>query len=619
MKYNDPYVGGHHSDLEGATSGNYPEFPHTLSWQTTNAFYGRPVIDDQANAYAVGFCTGDEPSCLNTQMLRKCTPSGPVLWSKAIGTEEQWLLATDSQNNVYLAGVSNLVAKYDSDGTLIWSGNYGQKCIGMLVDSAGNRLVSFENGSVGRLGADLAPQLPQIITNPTPQTVFVGSNVTLTVTASGTPPQRYFWRQEGTNVVTATNATLNFSSATASNSGLYAVVVTNLAGSATSSPALLRVKSVELYVGSQLLTNGTYLFSSPPTLTIRSAFANGTAFYTLDGSPPSFSSTHYNEPFTLTQSATVRAIGYSADFLQSEEADAVNAIALVNHTVTATSSGGGSVSLNPPGGTYVSTNMVTATATPAAGWSFLYWLGDATGTNPMATLAMSQDRNIYAAFGTTLSTTVAGNGQVVLSPAGGLYRYGSVVRLTGVPQAGNYFGFWGNAASGNTNPLYFTISSPQPTVSSVFGVLPSGQATLTMQIAGNGRVDVSPRTNQYALNQSVTLTAIPDSGQSFLSWTGDASGTQNPLMILMTQRKLITANFSSRPLLSLSKPGVDGLSPAGFRFTVVSDFPQVWQIFGSTNLSAWDFLGKVTNSTGEVQFLDSGALSLSSRFYKATP
>src|SRR5260370_3356804 len=151
----------------------------------------------------------------------------------------------------------------------------------MLVASGENRFVSCENRRVARMGADAAPQLPQIITNPIPQTVFVGSNVTLSGTASAAPPLRYFGRQEGTNVINATNATLNFSSATASNSGLYSVLVTNLAGSVTSSPALLRVKSVELYVGSQLLTNGTYLFDSPPTMTIRSAFANDTAFYTL--------------------------------------------------------------------------------------------------------------------------------------------------------------------------------------------------------------------------------------------------------------------------------------------------------------------------------------------------
>jgi len=315
----------------------------------------------------------------------------------------------------------------------------------------------------------------------------------------------------------------------------------------------------------------------------------------------------------------VRAIGYSADFIQSEGADAVDATVLANHTVTVTNSGGGSVSLSPPGGTYASTNMVTAIATPAPGWSFLYWLGDATGSNPLVTLSMNQDRSIYAAFGTTLSTSVAGNGQVVLSPAGGIYRYGAVVRLTGIPQAGNYFGFWGSAATGNTNPLYFTITSPQQTISSVFGTLPAGQQALTVQIAGNGRVDLNPRANQYTLNQSVTLTANPDPGQNFVGWTGDASGTQNPLMISMMQSKLITANFTSRPFLSLSKPGVDGFTPAGFRFTVVSDFPQVWQIFGTTNLSAWDFLGNVTNSAGEVQFLDSGALSRSRRFYKATP
>ena len=36
------------------------------------------------------------------------------------------------------------------------------------------------------------------------------------------------------------------------------------------------------FLGDQLLTNGTYTFPTPPTLSIRSTFPNGSSFYTLD-------------------------------------------------------------------------------------------------------------------------------------------------------------------------------------------------------------------------------------------------------------------------------------------------------------------------------------------------
>jgi hypothetical protein len=417
----------------------------------------------------------------------------------------------------------------------------------------------------------------------------------------------------------ATSSILTRSNATPAEAGPYTVVVTNVAGSITSAPAVVRIKSVQLFLGSQMLTNGTYVFSTAPTLSIRSTFANGSSFYTLDGSPPSFDSTFYSGTFTLSQSATVRAIGYSADFSQSEEADPINAMVLVNHTLTATASGGGSVNLNPPGGTYTSTNIVTATAIPAAGWSFMYWLGDVSGTNLPVNVSMERDKHIHAVFGTTLSTTVSGNGAIQLSPPGGLYPIGTIVRLTAVPLPGNYFGVWGNAATGNTNPLYFTITSPAQTVSSVFGATSADQASLTVLINGHGQVSVNPRANAYLTNQTATLTALPDTGESFLNWSGDASGAQNPLTIPMTQSKTITATFTSRPFLRANRPGVEGFTSEGFRLTLVSDPPSAYQILASTNLGAWEGLGTITNFSGEVQFTDTNAVNFRSRYYKAAP
>lgn len=45
--------------------------------------------------------------------------------------------------------------------------------------------------------------------------------------------------------------------------------------------------------------------------------------------------------------------------------------------------------------------------------------------------------------------------------------------------------------------------------------------------------------------ESVTLTATPNSGYEFSSWSGDASGSTNPLTITVTGDRTITANFSA--------------------------------------------------------------------------
>jgi hypothetical protein len=520
---------------------------------------------------------------------------------------------------VYVSGSDGYFSKLDCGGQLVWSTNYGPPVSSMVFGPGGTRLVAFTNGAIGRLVVDAVPELPGAVVNPSLKTLFAGENVTFSCITTGTPPFSYFWHHAGTNLPTSTGTSLSLTNVNAAHAGAYAVVVTNAAGAVTSTPAMLRVKSVQLYLGSQMLTNGTYVFATPPTLTVRSTFPSGSSFYTLDGSPPSFASTFYSGPFQVQQSATVRAIGYSADFMQSEEADAVNATVLVNHTLSATASGGGSVTLSPPGGTYLSTNVVAATAVPLSGWSFLYWLGDASGTSPAVNISMEHDTAIHAVFGTTLATTVAGSGQVLLDPPGGVYPYGSTVRLTAVPDLGNYFGFWGNAATGNTNPLHFTIIAPTQTVSCIFGATPAGQAALTVQISGRGGVDVDPRANAYLLNQSVMLTGVPDAGQSFLNWSGDGGGTQNPLPITMSAAKVVTANFTGRPSLRVDRPGLEGLTPEGFRLTLVSEPASVYEMLASTNLTVWESLGRVTNFFGEAQFTDPTASGVPGKFYKATP
>ena len=508
----------------------------------------------------------------------------------------------------------------------------GRRFLGLMdeVDVFNRALSASEIMAIynaGVMGKCVAPQTvaPSILTQPQSQTVRPGTNITLTVLASGSTPLHYQWRLNGTNVPGATTAALNLTNVQPSQAGNYSVVITNSLNSnnpVISSNATLKINVAFVQGNGQPLTNAQYSFIGSVIIQLQNAYTNGVIFYTLDGSTPTAGSTQYSGSFVVTNSAIIRALVYSPDFSQSGQSDPIAIIILPTYTLTVTTAGGGTVSINT-NGPYASNTLVTLTAHPASGWTFFQWLGDASGTNTTNTVTIDRNEVVHAVFGTTLSTTVApsGSGSVMLNPPGGLYPYGTTVLISALPQAGNYFVVWDNApgASGNANPLSYTVTNPNPTVSSLFAALNSGQVSLAVVPVGRGRVSVNPSGNSYSLNQSVTVTATPDAGQSFVNWSGDASGAQNPLSVSMTKSKTIYANFSKSGALSFQPLASRSLSE-GFELTLNGEYGTAYRIDGSTNLTTWVPLITLTNSLGTLQYIDySTSNNFSDRFYRAVP
>ncbi|MCG8604214.1 tandem-95 repeat protein, partial [bacterium] len=71
--------------------------------------------------------------------------------------------------------------------------------------------------------------------------------------------------------------------------------------------------------------------------------------------------------------------------------------------------------------------------------------------------------------------------------------------------------------------------------------------SLTLNTDGNGSVDAVPASTEYNEGATVTLTALADSGWSFVGWSGDSDGTTNPLTLSMNSDKSLTATFSEIP------------------------------------------------------------------------
>ena len=86
--------------------------------------------------------------------------------------------------------------------------------------------------------------------------------------------------------------------------------------------------------------------------------------------------------------------------------------AIDQHTLAVATVGSGSVAKAPDQASYDYGSIVQLTATPATGWSFLGWSGDATGnTNPLD-VTMDADKSITATFGenTVVVSQVYGGG-----------------------------------------------------------------------------------------------------------------------------------------------------------------------------------------------------------------
>lgn len=83
---------------------------------------------------------------------------------------------------------------------------------------------------------------PTITTQPQSLTVTNGVPASFTVVASSTATLYYQWRFDGSNLANETNSTLAFSSVSPSHAGGYDVIVSNIAGSVTSTVATLVVR-----------------------------------------------------------------------------------------------------------------------------------------------------------------------------------------------------------------------------------------------------------------------------------------------------------------------------------------------------------------------------------------
>jgi len=128
--------------------------------------------------------------------------------------------------------------------------------------------------------------------------------------------------------------------------------------------------------GSVSPTGGTYAAGSQVTLTAMPASGYGFSNWGGDASGS-------QNPITITMNSNKSITAY---------------FTTVWYTLTTSVSPSGGGSVSPAGGTYAAGSQVTLTATPASGYNFSNWGGDASGSQNPITITMNSNKSITAYF-----------------------------------------------------------------------------------------------------------------------------------------------------------------------------------------------------------------------------
>jgi pectate lyase len=123
-------------------------------------------------------------------------------------------------------------------------------------------------------------------------------------------------------------------------------------------------------------------FTAGTQVTLTAVPASGYTFTGWSGG-----ATGTTNPVTVTMDANKTV---TANYTQQQQT--------TQYTLAVNTSGSGTVSMNPAGGTYTAGTVVAVTASAAAGWVFSGWSGAATGTANPVSVTMDANKSLTATF-----------------------------------------------------------------------------------------------------------------------------------------------------------------------------------------------------------------------------
>ena len=229
-----------HSNIDGATSSTYTT-PATSS-ADSGAMYSVSVSN------SAGTVTSNQATL--TVSAAPGGPGAPVIGAQP--ANQSVVVGQTASFSVTATGAGPFTYQWKKDGKDIsgaTSSTYTTPATSLGDSGAQYSVVVGNNAdkvssSKATLTVTAAAVAPAITSQPAAQTVAAGQTASFSVVATGTEPLAYQWKKNGTNIAGATSSMYTTPATSIADIGAalaYSVVVTNSAGTVTSSDASLAV------------------------------------------------------------------------------------------------------------------------------------------------------------------------------------------------------------------------------------------------------------------------------------------------------------------------------------------------------------------------------------------
>jgi surface protein len=152
----------------------------------------------------------------------------------------------------------------------------------------------------------------------------------------------------------------------------------------------------------------------------------------------------------------------------------------------------------------------------------------------------------------TYIVTFSGSTGGTVSDMGGEYDEGTTVSVTARADDEYEFVSWSNGST--QNPITITVSESI----SITATFKKVEYEVSTNVIGEGTIkeEVLIQGGRYTSGTKLRLTALPNEGWEFDSWSGSVVSSQNPLVVDVNAAKDIVVNFIRKNPLYLAENGV---------------------------------------------------------------